>query len=132
MLKSGILAIRLMQLFHGITFLVGALGAVVIVVGLFHAFWMLAKFLFTLDHRNERVTLDAIRLDLGRYIIVGLEFFIAKDIIETLVLPSWSEVGMLAVIVVIRTILSYFLTKEIHQIERQKIEHRRIDAGLHF
>jgi len=114
-----------------IALFIGIVGALVIFVGVVQAVIMLIKYWGT-KHRpsEEGPRLDHIRLDLGRYIIIALEFFIAKDIIETLVVPSWTEIGMLAVIVAVRTLLSFFLTKELHQIEHQKIEHRRIDAGL--
>jgi uncharacterized membrane protein len=114
-----------------ITLIIGLAGGLIVVVGLLHASSLLIKFwLYRHRHDMEAIRLDAIRLDLGRYIIVGLEFFIAKDIIESLITPSWSEIGMLAVIVSVRTLLSYFLSKELHQIETRKIEHRRIDAGI--
>lgn len=122
----------LISIINFISMIIGMIGAAIILFGIVHSFTLILKF-WSLRHQPSRegTQLDHIRLDLGRYIIIALEFFIAKDIIETLVLPSWSEIGMLAVIVVIRTILSFFLTKELYQIERHKIEHRRIDAGLH-
>lgn len=121
----------MLEFINIVALFIGIIGALVIIVGIIQAVIMLVKYWAT-KHRpsEEGPRLDHIRLDLGRYIIIALEFFIAKDIIETLVLPSWSELGMLAVIVTVRTLLSYFLTKELHMIEHQKIEHRRIDAGL--
>lgn len=119
-----------MYIINIITLIIGIIGAAVVIIGLIHALGMLFKFWFGRNHDDERYYLDKIRLDLGRYIVVALEFFIAKDVIETIVVPSMEEMIMLAVLVIIRTILSYFLTREIHQIEQQKIEHRKISAGL--
>ena len=114
-----------------ITFSIGVIGSLVIIVGLLRGVsFLLKQFFAKLDHNQERTALDHVRLELGRYMILGLEFFIAKDIIETLIIPTWNEIGMLGALVLIRTILSFFLTREIHQTEKRRIEHRKIDAGI--
>lgn len=54
------------------------------------------------------------RRSLARAILLGLEIFVAADIIGTVaVAPSWPNVGVLAVIVLIRTVLSLSLQVEI-------------------
>lgn len=54
------------------------------------------------------------RQSLARAILLGLEILVAADIIGTVaVAPTWSNVGVLAVIVVIRTVLSWSLEVEI-------------------
>lgn len=59
---------------------------------------------------------EAIRLKLGSYLVLALEFFIAGDIVKTIITPTWETLGILGAIVVIRTILSYFLTKDLKKI----------------
>jgi uncharacterized membrane protein len=54
-----------------------------------------------------------IRLTLGRWLAVGLEFLLAADILRTAVAPTWNEIGQLAAIAALRTALNYFLGKEI-------------------
>jgi uncharacterized membrane protein len=67
--------------------------------------------------RQETVAAnESIRIKLGSYLVLGLEFFIAGDIIRTIVTPTWEGVGILGAIVVIRTILSYFLTKDLRKL----------------
>ncbi len=56
---------------------------------------------------------EAIRIKLGSYLVLGLELFIAGDIVKTIITPTWQSLGMLGTIVVIRTILNYSLTKEL-------------------
>ncbi len=51
----------------------------------------------------------------SRYLIMGLEFQLAADIIGTAVSPSWDQLGKLAVIATIRTFLSFFLQYEIKE-----------------
>ena len=59
---------------------------------------------------------ELLRLKLGSYLVLALEFFIAGDIIKTIITPTWEGLGILGAIVVIRTILSYFLTKDLKKI----------------
>ena len=56
---------------------------------------------------------EAVRLRLGRWLAVALEFELAADILRTAVAPTWNEIGQLAAIVVLRTVLNYFLQQEI-------------------
>jgi uncharacterized membrane protein len=65
-----------------------------------------------------------IRLFLGRYLALGLEFQLGSDILSTAVSPTISEIQILAAIVIIRTVLNYFLSKEIER-ERQEVESTR-------
>jgi uncharacterized membrane protein len=70
-----------------------------------------------------------IRLFLGRYLALGLEFQLGADILSTAVAPTIGEIKILAAIVVIRTALNYFLSKEIER-ERQEVEAaRRTEAA---
>jgi uncharacterized membrane protein len=57
-----------------------------------------------------------IKLEFGYYLLLGLEFLIASDIIDTILNPSFEDLGILAGTVVIRTGLSFFLNKEIESI----------------
>jgi uncharacterized membrane protein len=45
----------------------------------------------------------------GMWLVLGLEFELAADIISSVVSPSWQDVGKLGAIAVIRTFLNYFL-----------------------
>ncbi len=61
--------------------------------------------------------LNKIRMDFGYYILLGLEFLIAADIIETILKPTSEELIELGGIVAIRIAMSYFLTKEINEMK---------------
>lgn len=64
--------------------------------------------------RREPGVYETYRQRLGRSILVGLEFLVAGDIIRTVaVVPTFASVGVLAVIVLIRTFLSFSLELEI-------------------
>jgi uncharacterized membrane protein len=57
----------------------------------------------------------AVRLDLGRWLALGLEFELAADVLRTAVSPTWNDIGQLAAIAALRTLLNYFLAREIQQ-----------------
>ncbi|MEO8514111.1 MAG: DUF1622 domain-containing protein [Ignavibacteria bacterium] len=61
--------------------------------------------------------LSKVRIDFSNYILLGLEFLIAADIIETILKPNTEELIELGGIVLIRIILSYFLNKEINELK---------------
>jgi uncharacterized membrane protein len=66
-----------------------------------------------LTHRGEAVY-RLYRQSLGRAILLGLEFLVAGDIIRTVaVSPTFTSVGVLAVIVLVRTFLSFSLEVEL-------------------
>ena len=49
----------------------------------------------------------------GMWLLLGLEFELAADIIGSVLSPSWQELGQLGAIAVIRTFLNYFLEKDL-------------------
>lgn len=58
---------------------------------------------------------SALRLRLGRWLAVALEFELAADILRTAIAPTWDEIGKLAAIAALRTLLNYFLAQEVKQ-----------------
>src|SRR4051812_17402495 len=56
---------------------------------------------------------EPIRLNLGRWLSLALEFELAADILRTAIAPTWNEIGQLAAIIVLRTALNFFLQREI-------------------
>ena len=52
-------------------------------------------------------------LRFATWILLGLEFALAADILRTAVAPTWDDISKLAVIATIRTMLNYFLAKDI-------------------
>jgi uncharacterized membrane protein len=56
-----------------------------------------------------------VRMTLGRWLAVALEFELAADILRTAVAPTWNEIGQLASIAALRTALNYFLEREIEK-----------------
>lgn len=93
---------------------VSGLGAAVVVWGVIETFaaFLGMKISFEKDAVSKS---ESIRQRLGAHLLLGLEIFIAADIISSAVSPSWEKVGILASIVGVRTVLSYFLRIEVKQ-----------------
>jgi uncharacterized membrane protein len=95
---------------------VEAIGAAVVGFG---AIATAVRFVLTLVGIRQDTNTE-IRLFLGRYLALGLEFQIGADILSTAVAPTFDDVLLLGAIVVIRTVLNYFLSKELER-ERQQV-----------
>jgi uncharacterized membrane protein len=52
-------------------------------------------------------------LRFAMWLVLGLEFELAADVVRTVIAPSWDELGRLGAIAVIRTFLNYFLEKDL-------------------
>ncbi len=99
-------------------------GAIVII-----AWGALLSFLkfFRLEIKRLRGTKtyrekEILRHQFASYLLLGLEFLIAADAILTITHPSLEEIALLASIVVIRTIISYFLDKEMAYSKNRQCE----------
>lgn len=55
----------------------------------------------------------------AHWLVGGLTFQLAADIIETAFMPSWDEIGRLAAISVIRTFINFFLERDLAEQERR-------------
>jgi uncharacterized membrane protein len=64
---------------------------------------------------------EVIRLQLGRVLALGLEFTVASDILRTAVAPTRQDILNLGAIVLLRTLLNYFLEREIRQGEQSRL-----------
>ena len=94
--------------------LVEAAGALVIFVG---AVVAVVLFLRALPRRNAHAFVP-VRLSLGRFLALGLEFQLASDVLRTAIAPSFDELGKLAAVAAIRTALNFFLAREIREEQR--------------
>jgi uncharacterized membrane protein len=54
-------------------------------------------------------------MEFARWLVAGMTFQLAADIVSTSVAPTWDQVGHVAAIAAIRTFLSYFLDRELEE-----------------
>jgi uncharacterized membrane protein len=103
-----------MEYLHHTSFGIGVLGVLVIVFGVLCGLVRFVRAEFSaargLSVDEERKQLRHV---LGYYLLLGLEFLIAADIIDTLMKPSTQDLVILGAIVAIRTVISYSLNSEL-------------------
>jgi uncharacterized membrane protein len=88
------------------------------------------RFVAALRRREGKRAYERYRADLGRGILLGLEFLVGSDIIATVTAPlTWQSVGLLGAIVLIRTLLSFSLETEIEGVApwRRRAAERNAD-----
>ena len=96
---------------------IGCIGALLRVVGM-----------VVLKQTHVR-TIKDIWLRLAGWILLALEFTLAADIVRTSISPTWEDLGKLAAIAAIRTVLSIFLERDLSAFEKERAERGVADSG---
>jgi len=106
------------KLLSDLSVVIATIALVVIIWGVFYcvARWIYNE-IFNRKNANASARREETRRALGSYILFGLEILIVADIIETVVNPTLEEIAILGAIVLIRTVISVFLDKEIRENE---------------
>ena len=92
-------------------------GIVVVLWGAIEGLVRLALRLYAVLVKTASVTpISHIRATIGEKTALGLDFFLAGDIIQTIMIPSWESLAMLGGIVVIRTVIAFFLNKDLREL----------------
>lgn len=88
-------------------------GVAVLVIGSILSFiWYIVSLV---RFRDGPASYRRLRLYLGRSIVLGLELLVAADIINSVAInPTFASVGVLGLIVLVRTFLSWALEVEIN------------------
>ena len=107
---------------------VGAEIAAALVIGgaILRAITSYLRQLFSRSKQHYDST-ESIRLKLGRVLTLGLEFTVASDILRTAVAPTRQDILNLGAIVLLRTLLNYFLEQEINQVEQSSFREQEGD-----
>jgi uncharacterized membrane protein len=93
------------------------MALILILVGAVEAFFqgLWAMFAARDGHHEPDVWLR-----LGRWLVAGLTFQLAADVLETAITTSWDEVARLAAIAAIRTFLNYFLERDLGEVRSRQ------------
>lgn len=92
---------------------IDAMALLVIVFGAIEAFVSGLKAVLSTPNAHER---RDIWLRYARWLVAGLTFQLAADIIETSITTDWQSVARLGLIALIRTMLNYFLERDLSEI----------------
>jgi uncharacterized membrane protein len=89
------------------------MALILIAVGTVEAFFGAMRLAVGGAHNNHERRL--VWLNYARWLVAGLTFQLAADIIETSVAPTWDDIGRLAAIAIVRTFLNYFLERDLSE-----------------
>lgn len=104
-MESGLEAIA-----HYVGLTAEAIAILVIAVGVVQAAFGMLRVLFGRRTDDEQRT---VWLSFARWLVAGLTFQLAADVVRTTIAPSWDDIGHLAAIAAIRTFLTFFLDRDI-------------------
>lgn len=101
--------------------IIGVISLLIVTYGVFVGFIAFLRNKF--KRINGTYTINNVRqlrADFGSYLLLGLEFLIASDILKTVVDPTLDELAILGGVVIVRTVLSVFLNKEIKELAEEE------------
>ncbi len=99
-----------------------AIAVSCVFLGLLSALWSIVR-----PPRQHSGQFLNLRLRLGAWWALALEFQLGADILSTTIAPSFAELGRLGAIAVIRTFLNYFLNRELIE-EEHRLRDRRLEG----
>ena len=91
----------------------GAFIAIAVIEAALRTFSVVLRTSLAGDPNRSHEAKEEVRLRLGRWLALALEFELGADILRTAIAPTWSEIGQLAPAAAVRTALNYFLQQEI-------------------
>jgi uncharacterized membrane protein len=68
------------------------------------------------DPRRPFLAKRTVFVRFGVWLMLGLEFELAADVVRSAIAPTWDDIGQLAVIAVIRTFLNFFLGRDLEKV----------------
>ncbi|HKD47702.1 MAG TPA: DUF1622 domain-containing protein [Rhizomicrobium sp.] len=74
-----------------------------------------------LRHVVEAGWRKALFVRFGTWLILGLQFALAADIVRSVISPTWTDIGQLAAIAAIRTFLNYFLERDLEEMDPKRL-----------
>jgi uncharacterized membrane protein len=99
---------------------VEASAALIIAYGAIQALY--GSFRTIVEKRSQVGQRKDVLLNFGVWLLLGLEFELAADIVRTAISPTWTDIGQLTAIGVIRTFLNFFLEKDLEKYESEQTE----------
>lgn len=105
---------------HYVALAVEAIAIVIVAIGSARALAGIVRIALS-PSRQRAPGSRAVALEYGHWLIAGLTFQLAADVVNTSFSPTWGELASLAAVAAIRTFLSYFLDLEMERAGRRAI-----------
>lgn len=95
-----------------VSYLIEAVGVVIIIFAITHSIYRLGR--IEIFHEKRFHQYEHTKRTLIQKIIFALDFFVSADLVRLIVLSDFNDILTVAVIVAVRTVLSWSLSREIH------------------
>ena len=108
------------QFVSPVSLLFDAVGIFLIILGgaLAVVEWIKIQIVHLRSREKQKSEVQDLRIHFAQKMVLGLEFFLAGDIIRLIATPTIDVLLRVGVIIVIRTILAYFLSREIRELRK--------------
>lgn len=90
-------------------------GIITIIIGGIYTIYDYLKNLF-LKNLKSRLLFIQFKFNMSRTVVMGLELIIAGDVINTIIAQSYQDIGMLMLIVIVRTLINFSMNKDLETI----------------
>ena len=120
--EASVLHDQLEWLVHALEWAVVAIDVVACLILLIGGIRFIVGFARAEIARDDVIRVRGVnreRVELGRYILGGLELLIVSDIIHTALSLAMIDLIFLGLLVVIRSLISYFLDRELEQVKKE-------------
>ena len=107
-------------------FLANLAGGVVVLVAIVRG--LISYAVDLIRDGGENVPKEAIRLSLGRALALALEFQVGADILGTALNPTLHDIELLGAIVILRTVLNYFLGRGLREAQQREVTGQQQEA----
>ncbi|HEX8495040.1 MAG TPA: DUF1622 domain-containing protein [Pyrinomonadaceae bacterium] len=126
--RDGAIEATIVNAVQWLRLIVETIGASIIGLGVIIAAYQFVRALIP----PQVESYNGIRLTLARYLVLALEFQVAADILSTAIAPSWDQIGKLGAIAAIRTLLNYFLIREMKEEgeKGKRVNGKKVDETL--
>ena len=109
----------LVHLFEWLATGIDVAGCVILLIGAARFVWGVARAELSRDRERRVRGMNAERVELGRYILAGLELLIVSDIVHTALSLAMADLVFLGLLVIIRSLISFFLDRELEQLKSE-------------
>lgn len=120
--EDSILHGRIDWLVHGLEYAATAIdviGCIILLIGAGRFVWGFFRAELARDATARVRGVNRERVELGRYILAGLELLIVSDIVHTALSLAMADLVFLGLLVVIRSLISFFLDRELEQVKKE-------------
>jgi len=104
------------EIAHYVALTIEAIAILIIAIGTVEAFVGIVR--SVLSPHADNLEKRAVWLAYSHWLVAGLTFQLAADVVNTSFSTTWDELGRLAAVAAIRTFLSYFLDREVESTRR--------------